>query len=176
MGNDETYPDALLHRLLSETKTIAMVGASDNPVRPSYFVMKYLLSRGFRVFPVNLASAGRTLLDVPVVASLADVQAPIDMVDIFRRSEAVAAIVEEALALRPQPRIIWMQLGVRNETAAARAKAAGLTVVMDRCPKIEYGRLSGEIGWSGVNSRVLSAKRPRMAATGLQRRLLAPKT
>jgi predicted CoA-binding protein len=171
----EHYPDELLHRLLAATRTIAMVGASDNPVRPSYFVLKYLVSRGYRVFPVNPACAGRVILDIPVVASLADVPAPIDMVDIFRRGEAAEGIVTEALALVPRPKIIWMQLGVRSPTAAALAETEGLTVIMDRCPKIEYGRLSGEIGWSGVNSRVLSAKRPQMAQHGRQRRLLAPK-
>jgi predicted CoA-binding protein len=173
---DETYPDEWLHRLLAETRTIAMVGASDNPSRPSYFVLKYLVSRGYRVFPVNPASAGRTILDIPVFRSLAEVPVPIDMVDIFRRGEAVELVVGEALALVPLPKIIWMQLGVRSASAATLARAAGLSVIMDRFPKIEYGRLSGEIGWSGVNSRILSAKRPQMAAQGRQRRVLMPKT
>ncbi len=171
----EAYTDQLLHRLLTETHTIAMVGASANPVRPSFFVLKYLLSRGFRVFPVNPALAGRTILDVPVFAELAAIPVAIDMVDIFRRAEEAEAIVVEVLALKPPPKLIWMQLGVRSDAAAARAEAAGITVIMDRCPKIEYGRLSGEIGWAGVNSRILSARRPLMAATGRQRRLLSPK-
>jgi predicted CoA-binding protein len=174
MGH-EAYSDQLLRRLLTETTTIAMVGVSDNPIRPSYFVFKYLTSRGFRVFPVNPTLAGRTILGVPVFGALAAIPEAIDMVDIFRRAEAAEAIVSEALALESPPKLIWMQLGVRSYAAAARAEAAGLTVIMDRCPKIEYGRLSGEIGWTGVNSRILSARRPQMAATGRQRRLLSPK-
>jgi predicted CoA-binding protein len=131
-------------------------------VRPSFFVLKYLLSKGFDVFPINPGHAGREILGRMVYAKLADVAAPIDMVDIFRASAAVPGIVDEALELDPLPKVIWMQLTVRNDEAAAKAEAAGIKVVMNRCPKIEYGRLSGEIGWTGVSSGVISSKRPIM--------------
>lgn len=168
----DTYPDAAIRAILGDVKAIAMVGVSANTARPSFFVLRYLVAHGYRVHPVNPGAAGGTILGCPVVARLADVPEPIDMVDIFRRPEAAGAVVDEVLTLRHLPRVVWMQLGVRDDAAAARAEAAGVTVVMDRCPKIEYGRLSGEIGWSGINSRVLSSKRPRLAPGGLQKRLL----
>ncbi len=158
--NHDHYADAFIRAILDEVRTIAMVGASANEVRPSYFVLKYLLAKGYRVLPINPGLAGQELLGQPVYASLADVPEPIDMVDVFRNSEAAAKVVDEAIALDPRPKVIWMQLGVRNDAAAAKAEAAGMRVVMNRCPKIEYGRLSGEISWAGVNSRTLSAKRP----------------
>jgi predicted CoA-binding protein len=139
-----------------------MVGASANDVRPSYFVLKYLLAKGFSVFPVNPGQAGKEILGRMTYASLADIPEPIDMVDIFRAATAVPGIVDEVLRLDPLPKVIWMQLGVRHDEAAARAEAAGIKVVMNRCPKIEYGKLSGEIGWTGVNSGVLSSKKPLM--------------
>jgi predicted CoA-binding protein len=139
-----------------------MVGASANDVRPSFFVLKYLIAKGFTVYPVNPGQAGKEILGQHVYARLSDIPHPIDMVDIFRASDAVPGIVDEALTLDPLPKVIWMQLGVRNDEAAAKAEAAGLKVVMNRCPKIEYGKLSGEIGWNGVNSGVLSAKKPIM--------------
>jgi uncharacterized protein len=168
----EQYSDALISSILATVRTIAMVGTSDRPHRPSYMVAKYLSSRGFTVIPVNPKLAGSDILAQKVYARLADVPQAIDMVDIFRDWTAAPEIVDEALALTQRPRVIWMQLGVVNEAAADRARAAGLTVIMNRCPKIEFGRLSGEIGWTGVNSRILSAKRPQMAAHGVQRRLL----
>lgn len=158
----DSYDNAYISGILNRVRTIAIVGASANDVRPSYFVTKYLIDKGFLVFPINPGQAGREILGRPVHARLADVPEPLDMVDIFRQSEFAPAIVEEALALRPPPKVIWMQLGIRNDEAAARAEAAGVTVVMNRCPKIEYGRLSGEIGWNGVNSNVISSKRPIM--------------
>jgi predicted CoA-binding protein len=161
--NHDSYPDDLIRAVLKDVKRIAMVGASDNPARPSYFVFKYLMGRGYEVIPVNPARAGGNLLGVPFVESLAAVEGAIDMVEIFRNSEAAMGIVEEALALDPLPKVIWMQLGVRNDAAAALAEAKGVTVIMNRCPKIEYGRLSGEISWQGVNSRILSAKKPALA-------------
>jgi predicted CoA-binding protein len=166
--NHDSYSDDYIRDILRSVKTIAMVGASANPARPSYFVLKYLSERGFTMLPINPGLAGETVLDLPVYASLADVPQPIDMVDVFRRSDAAGAVVDAALALVSPPKVIWMQLGVRDDTAAARAEARGVKVVMNRCPKIEYGRLSGEIGWSGVNSRVLSAKK-RIAGAGFQR-------
>jgi predicted CoA-binding protein len=163
MTNHDRYPDALIRKILNETKSIAMVGASANESRPSYFAFKYLLQRGYRMFPINPGLAGKELLGQRVYATLAEIGEPVDMVDIFRSSEAAGAVVDEALALTPPPKIIWMQLGVRNAEAAAKAEAAGLTVIMNRCPKIEFGRLSGEIGWAGVNSRVMSSKKPTLS-------------
>ena len=160
--NHDSYPDDLIRDLLASVGTIAMVGASANELRPSYPVLKYLLSRGYRMIAVNPGLAGQEILGAPVYARLADVPEPIDMVDIFRNSEAAGAIVDEALALDPLPKVIWMQLGVRNDVAAAKAETKGVMVIMNRCPKIEYGRLSGEIGRSGINSRILSSKKPHL--------------
>ena len=160
--NHDAYPDDLIRLIVKSTKTIAMVGASANEVRPSWFVLKYLLGRGYRMFPVNPGIAGTEILGAKVYGSLAEIPEPLDMVEIFRNSEAADAIVGEALALDPLPRVIWMQLSVRNDAAAARAEARGVQVIMNRCPKIEYGRISGEIGWTGVNTRMLSSKKPAM--------------
>jgi hypothetical protein len=160
--NHDTYDNAYIAGILNPVKTIAMVGASANEVRPSFFVLKYLLAKGFSVFPVNPGHAGKEILGRMTYAKLADIPEPIDMIDIFRASASVPPIVDEALALDPLPKIIWMQLTVRNDEAATKAEAAGIKVVMNRCPKIEYGRLSGEIGWNGVNSGVLSSKKPVM--------------
>lgn len=162
--NHDSYDNSYISSMLNSVKTIAVVGASANDVRPSYFVMKYLIAKGFTVFPVNPGQAGKEILGQMTYAKLADIPHGIDMVDIFRASNAVPAIVDEALALDPLPKVIWMQLTVRNDEAAARAEAAGLKVVMNRCPKIEYARLAGEIGWNGVNSGVLSSKKPIMRA------------
>jgi predicted CoA-binding protein len=157
-----TYSDALIARLLRSVKTIAMVGASPNPVRPSFFAMKYLLDKGFRIIPVNPGQAGKEILGETVYARISDLPAPVDMIDIFRNSDAAGPITDEALANKDRLglKVIWMQLGVINEEAAKRAEAAGLTVIMNRCPKIEYGRLSGEIGWYGVNRRTIDNRKP----------------
>lgn len=168
----DSYSDAAIRAILDSVKTVAIVGASPKDIRPSYFVTRYLIEKGYRVYPVNPGVAGQMILNRPVSAALKDVPEPIDMVEIFRGSEYAPQIVEEALALDPRPKVIWMQLGVRNDEAAAKAEAAGLTVVMNRCPKIEYGRLSGEIGWAGVNSRILSSKKP-VLRSGYQSRGLA---
>ena len=143
------YPDAQIRRILNDTRTIALVGASANPARPSWIVLKYLLGRGYGVVPVNPGLAGQDLLGQRVAGSLAELPGPVDMVEIFRNSAAAGPLVDEALALAVPPTVIWMQLGVRDDAAAARAEARGLKVIMNRCPKIEYGRLSGEIGWTG---------------------------
>ena len=160
--NHDSYDNAYISGILNAVKTIAIVGASANDVRPSFFVTKYLIDKGFTVFPINPGQAGKELLGRRVYAKLAEIPEPIDMIDIFRASSAVPPIVDEALALDPLPKVIWMQLTVRNDEAAAKAEAAGIKVVMNRCPKIEYGRLSGEIGWNGVNSGVISSKKPTM--------------
>jgi OAH/OAS sulfhydrylase len=164
------YPDAKLRRILSSARTIALVGASSNWNRPSYFVMKYLQNKGYRVIPVNPGLAGQELLGERVYASVREIPEKIDMVDVFRASDQVGPIVEDAIAAGA--RVVWMQLGIRNDEAAARAEAAGLEVVMNRCPKIEFGRLGGELSWSGVNSGIIrnqpaeppTARRPRTEA------------
>ena len=163
-----TYSNDYIKSILRGTKTIAMVGASGNEMRPSYFAMKYLLDKGFKVIPVNPGMAGKTNLGQPVYASLKDVPAPVDMVDIFRSPDVAPAIVKEALAEKDRlgVKTIWMQLGVISEEAAAMAREAGLNVVMDRCPKIEYGRLSGEISWLGVNRRTIDNRKPLLFSKG----------
>jgi uncharacterized protein len=162
------YSDDLIKSILRTTKTIAMVGASGNSVRPSYFAMKYLLDKGFVVHPINPGLEGKDILGQKVYASLKDVPAPVDMVDIFRNSDAALGVVEEALGEKDRLglKVIWMQLGVINEDAAAKAREAGLTVIMDRCPKIEYGRMSGEIGWMGVNRRLIDNRKPLLFGKG----------
>jgi uncharacterized protein len=155
----DSYSDAYIRGILNSVKTIAMVGASANEIRPSYFAFKYLLERGYRMIPINPGQAGGDILGQRVYGKLADIPEPVDMVDIFRPSQYAPAIVQETLLLRPRPRIIWMQLGIRSDEAAAIAEANGIKVVMNRCPKIEYGRLSSEIAWMGVNTRTISSKR-----------------
>jgi predicted CoA-binding protein len=172
--NHDSYSDDYVAGAL-RVKSIAMVGASAGTNRPSYFAMKYLLGKGYRIVPVNPTLAGQQILGQQVVATLADVPAPIEMVDIFRNAEAALEITREAIRLKDHLglKVIWMQLGVRNDVAAAEAEAAGLKVVMNRCPKIEYGRLSGEIGWAGVNSGVISSVRPKLSPLGVQNHRIA---
>src|SRR6201987_13062 len=165
--NHDNYDDGTIRGILNTVKTIAMVGASEKENRPSYFAFKYLLERGYHMIPVNPGHAGETMLGQKIYARLSDIPEPIDMVDIFRASKYALPIVEETLRLKPRPQVIWMQLGVRNDEAAALAEANGMKVVMNRCPKIEYGRLSSEIAWIGVNTRTLSSKKPPIG--GLQR-------
>lgn len=141
LSDHETYSDDAIRKILRETRTIAMVGASANPARPSFGVLHYLVGKGYRVFPVNPGHVEKEIAGEPVYGRLSEISEPIDMVDIFRRPDAVAGVVDEALQLRPLPKFIWMQLGIRDDVAAARAEAAGLTVIMNRCLKIEYGRL-----------------------------------
>lgn len=151
------YDDAYIRGILKRVKTIAAVGMSANDMRPSYFAMLYLQQKGYRMIPVNPRYAGHEILGETVVASLDDLAAPPDMVQIFRRAEEAPAVVDDAI--RSGAKVVWLQLGIRSDEAAAKAAAAGLDVVMDRCPKIEYGRLFGEIGWAGVNRRVISSKK-----------------
>jgi uncharacterized protein len=171
MMNHDTYPDAYIRGILNTVKTIAMVGLSPKDNRPSYFAFKYLLERGYHMIPVNPGQAGKEILGQKVYAKLADIPEPVDMVDIFRASQHATGIVKEALSLTPRPQVIWMQLGVRNDEAAKLAEEAGLKVVMNRCPKIEYGRLSSEIAWMGVNTRTLSSKKAQLGR-GIQRMAL----
>lgn len=158
------YPDEFLLDVLRRTRTIAMVGASANWVRPSYFAMKYMQAKGYRVIPVNPGSAGKPILGEVCYASLGEIPDTFELVDVFRRADAVPAIVEDSIAIAKDKgiRTIWMQLGVRHEGAAAKAEAAGLDVIMDRCVKIEFGRLSGELSWGGINSGTISSRRRRL--------------
>lgn len=156
----ETYSDDYIRGILSGVRTIAMVGASANWNRPSYFAMKYLQQKGFRVIPVNPTAAGKTILGERVYASLDEIGERVDMVDVFRPAAEAPAIAEQAI--RIGARVLWLQLGIRSDEAARAAEAAGLKVVMNRCPKIEYARLSGELSWNGINSGVLSSKRRRI--------------
>jgi predicted CoA-binding protein len=172
--NHDSYSDDYVAQVLRDARVFAFVGASANTSRPSYFAMKYLLAKGYTVIPVNPGLAGQELLGQKVYAQLDEVPGPVDVVDIFRNADAALGIVRDAIALKDKLSlgVIWMQLGVRNDIAAAEAEAVGLRVVMNRCPKIEYGRLSGEIGWAGVNSRILTSQRPKLAAQGVQKALL----
>ena len=170
--NHDSYDDGYIRGILNTVKTIAMIGVSANVSRPSYFAFKYLLERRFHMIPVNPALAGAQLLGQKSYATLGEIREEVDMVDIFRASQFARGIVEEALAMKPRPWVIWMQLGVRNDDAARLAEANGLKVVMNRCPKIEYGRLSSEIAWMGVNTRTLTSKRARILGGGIQRMAL----
>lgn len=159
LAHHDSYADGLIRAILRRVRTIAMVGASARWNRPSYFAMKYLQEKGYRVVPVNPREAGGSILGETAYTDLADIPDPVDMVQVFRRADAMMPIAEQAVAIGAK--VLWMQLGVRNDRAAALAERAGLRVVMNRCPKIEYGRLSGEIGWLGVNTRVVSSRRNR---------------
>jgi predicted CoA-binding protein len=165
-----SYPDSYIAGILREARSFALVGASANTVRPSYFVLKYLLAKDYRVFPINPGLAGGEILGQKVFASIAALEEPVGVVDIFRNPASALGIVKEALEHKDRLgiRVIWMQLAVRNDEAARLAEEAGLKVVMDRCPKIEYGRLSGEIGWAGVNSGMISSKKPVIPGEGYQ--------
>src|SRR5215213_8261850 len=156
------YSDAQIRSILERVRTIALVGASSNWNRPSYFVMKYLQGKGYRVIPVNPGIAGQELLGERVYASLRDLPPDlaeqIDMVDMFRPASEAPDIVEDAIAIGAP--VVWMQLGIRNDEAATRAEKAGIEIIMNRCPKIEFGRLGGELSWSGVNSRIIRNRPP----------------
>jgi len=165
--NHDSYTDSYIRGILNTVKTIAMVGASEKENRPNYFAFKYLLERGYTMIPVNPGHAGEQMLGQTIYARLADIPVPVDMVDIFRASQYALPVVQEALTLTPRPQVIWMQLGVRNDEAAALAEANGMKVVMNRCPKIEYGRLSSEIAWMGVNTRTISSRKATIG--GVQR-------
>jgi predicted CoA-binding protein len=153
----DRYDDSYLRKILRETKTIAMVGLSANWNRPSFFAAKYLLDRGYKVLPVNPAAAGQEILGQKVYGSLDELPQKVDMVDIFRNSEAAGPITDEAI--KHGAKVVWMQIGVVNEAAAKRAEDAGLKVVMNRCPKIEHSRLAGTIEWHGIASGVITSRK-----------------
>ena len=154
----ETYDDKHLKNILNTCKTIAIVGVSKNSIRPSFYVARYLGLKGFKVIPVNKGLAGQNLFGQTIRASLSEIEEPVDMVDIFRRPDAVPAIVDEALENLKGLKAIWMQIGVEHHEAAAKARAAGLDVVMNRCPKIEYQRLFGELRMGGFATGIISSK------------------
>lgn len=154
-----SYSDVFLKTILTRTKVIAVVGVSPNPVRPSYYVARYLTLKGYTVIPVNPGHAGTRLFGTTVVEALSDITQPVDMVDIFRRSEAVPEIVDTALAAFPKSlKTIWMQIGVEHAQAAALARDQGVDVIENRCPKIEYQRLFGELRMAGFNTGILSSR------------------
>jgi predicted CoA-binding protein len=173
--NHDRYSDDYIAAILAEARAIAFVGASAGAHRPSTFAMKYLLGKGYAVIPINPGLTGGQILGQRVYASLAEVPGQVDVVDIFRNAAAAGEVTEEVIRLKDRLgiKVVWMQLGVRNDAAAARAEASGLKVVMNRCPKIEYGRLSGEIGWAGVNAGTVTSKRPLLGPRGVQNYVLA---
>ncbi len=162
MSDHDHYDDSHIRKILSSVKSVAIVGASPKTNRPSFFVVKYLVDKHYQVFPVNPGHAGSEIADVITYASLADLPQPVDMIDIFRQKEALPGIVNEIMQLPQLPKVVWIQLGIRDDAIAAALEMAGITVVMNRCPKIEYARLCGEIGWAGFNRRTISAKKPRL--------------
>lgn len=166
-GPLRAYPHDYLRRILDQTKTMAIVGASPKTNRPSNMVMRYMQSRGYRVIPVNPVAAGKEILGETTYGALSEIpvaEDPVELISIFRNSEAAGPVVDEAIeALAPRGlKIVWMQIGVINEAAAARAEAAGLAVVMDRCPKMELSRFKGELSFGGVNSGLISSKLPKL--------------
>jgi uncharacterized protein len=173
----DSYKDDTIASVLRDHTSLAIIGASANTSRPSYFAMKYLLGKGYRVVPVNPMLGGQQILGQPVFTDLTQVPGPVAIVDIFRNSEAALEVTRDAIRLKDQLsiKVIWMQLGVRHEQAAREAEAAGLIVIMNRCPKIEYGRLSGETSWAGLNSGMISSIRPKLSPKGVQNRRLADK-
>lgn len=159
----DNYSDEYLRSILQSVKSIAIIGASANQVRPSFFVAKYMVAKGYDIFPINPGSAGKEIAGAMTFASLADLPQPVDMVDIFRNVSALPGIVEEIMSMPQLPKVVWMQLTIRDDAIAAQLEAEGIKVVQNRCPKIEYARLCGEIGWTGFNRRTISSKKPKLA-------------
>lgn len=163
MTDHTTYSDGLLRDILRSVTSIAVVGASSNANRPSSFVTRYMSQKGYRMVPINPGYTGEKIAGFTAKASLADIDEPVDMVDVFRKSDALPGVADEILAMNVLPKVVWLQLGLRDDAIAARLEAAGISVVQDRCPKIEYARLCGEIAWTGFNRRTISAKKPKLA-------------
>jgi predicted CoA-binding protein len=174
--NHDRYDDDYIRDILNSVRNVAIVGASPAEHRPSHFVVKYLAERGYNVFPINPGHGGRDIAGIPTFARLADLPERLDMVDVFRSPEYVPDLLDQVLALPHRPKVFWMQLGVRHDASAARAEASGMQVVMNRCPKIEYGRLSREINWAGVNTRTLTSRRAKRLPGGVQRLALGSKS
>ncbi|MEL6966688.1 MAG: CoA-binding protein [Pseudomonadota bacterium] len=162
MQNHDSYSNTHLRSVLTGTRSIAIIGASANSVRPSNFVARYMIAKGYAVFPINPGHAGKEIAGAMTYASLADLPGPVDMVDIFRRAEALPGIVTDIMHMPELPKTVWLQLGIRDDAIAAALEMAGVTVIQDRCPKIEYARLCGELAWNGVNRGVISAKKPKL--------------
>ncbi|MEL6735521.1 MAG: CoA-binding protein [Pseudomonadota bacterium] len=156
------YTDAHIRSVLTECKSIAIIGASANTVRPSNFVARYMIAKGYEVAPINPGQAGKPIAGAMAHASLADLPGPVDMVDVFRKTEALPGIVMEIMQMPELPKVVWFQLGIRDDAIAAALEMTGITVIQDRCPKIEYARLCGELAWNGVNRRTISAKKPKL--------------
>ncbi|MEM1317224.1 MAG: CoA-binding protein [Pseudomonadota bacterium] len=152
-----------MRSVLTSVKTVAIIGASANNVRPSFFVAQYLATKGYETYPINPGQAGKPIAGAMTYASLAEVPVAVDMVDVFRRADALPGIVGEIMALDVLPKVVWLQLGIRDDAIAEALEMAGITVIQDRCPKIEYARLCGEIGWTGFNRRTISSKKPQLA-------------
>lgn len=163
MSDHDTYSDSLIRQVLQSVKSIAIIGASANEVRPSFFVAKYLSAKGYDLYPINPGRAGGEIAGAMTYASLADLPVPVDMVDIFRKPEALPGIVSEIMQMPELPKVVWLQLGIRDDSIAAALEMAGITVIQNRCPKIEYARLCGEIGWTGFNRRTISSRKPKLA-------------
>ncbi len=172
MQEHDFYPDQHVRSILSSVKSIAIIGASANEVRPSFFVAKYLVAKGYRIFPINPGRAGTEIAGAMTYASLADLPEPVDMVDVFRHADALPSIVMEIMAMPKLPSVVWAQLGIRDDAVAASLEMAGIEVIQNRCPKIEYARLSGEIGWAGFNRRTISSRKPKLQR-GFQHYLLS---
>ena len=161
--NHDNYSDAYIRGILLSVRSIAMIGASANKVRPSYFAAKYLKAKNFKMFPINPGQAGKEVAGALAYASLADLPQPVDMIDIFRKADALPGIVSDIMRMPELPKVVWLQLGIRDDDIAEALEMAGIKVVQNRCPKIEYGRLCGEIAWIGFNRRTISARKPKLA-------------
>jgi predicted CoA-binding protein len=160
MSDHDYYSDGKILEVLKSVKTMAIIGASANTIRPSYFVAKYMAAKGYKLFPINPGHAGKEIADAMTYKSLAELPAPVDMVDIFRNIKALPGIVSEIMQMPELPKVVWLQLGIRDDSIASALEMAGITVIQNRCPKIEYGRLCGEIAWTGFNRRTISSKKP----------------
>ncbi|MEL6505374.1 MAG: CoA-binding protein [Pseudomonadota bacterium] len=163
MSEHDAYADDHIRAVLKSAKSIAIIGASANENRPSFFVAQYMKAKGYDIYPINPGHAGQEIAGAMTYASLADLPGPVDMVDVFRRTEALPGIVQEVVRMAELPKVVWLQLGIRDDAIAAALEMAGVTVVQNRCPKIEYARLCGEIGWTGFNRRTISSKKPVLA-------------